>query len=87
MARQIERAHVKAITDLRAKARGLNGLARSGRPASADEPGEQGPAPAPGHEPLLNALTAWLAAVAKGKGGKGKGGGKGNGGNSGRCRG
>ena len=77
--RQVERAHVKNLTEGRPKPSGINEVSHPGGLATAGVPGEDDPsATEPGAQPLLGVLTSLLAAVAKGKG-KGKGGGKGKG--------
>ena len=76
--RELDHAHVKATTGLRAKAHGIREVAPSGRPAPAYEPGGSGAVgPPPATELVPNALAIWLAAVAKGKGGTQRGKGKG----------
>ena len=70
--RQIDRAHVKSLTEQRSRTRGLNEVTPAGLPAIAGGAAESAPSEA-GSDPWLNALSTMLAAVAKGKG-KGKGG-------------
>ena len=66
---------MKATLEVRGKGKRPSELAQYGRPASADVPGESvASGPEAAGAPLINALSAFLAVVAKGKGGKGKGG-------------
>ena len=63
---------MKSLTEQRPRPRGLNEVTPAGVPVIAGGAAESAPSET-GGDPWLNALSAMLAAVAKGKG-KGKGG-------------
>ena len=78
--RQLERAQARATLAARPEGKGLNDVVQG--PAPAGVQGTDGAAePDAAHAPMVNALAAFLAVVAKGSWGKGKG--KGGGGDKG----